>query len=62
MKLLKYDIKNTGMRERSKKCRPFRRCSNLKDYLIKTNRYIYRSTYMNLTITTNQKPIIDTQN
>ena len=36
-------------------------CLNLIDYLYKTNRYSYRSTYMNKMVTTNQKPITDTQ-
>ena len=31
------------------------------DYQFKTNRYSYRSKYMNPMVTTNQKPITDTQ-
>ena len=36
-------------------------CLNLNDYLFKTSRYSYRSTYMNPTVTANQKPAMDTQ-
>lgn len=36
----------------------FRICLNLNDYHLKMHRYSYRSTYVNLTVTTNQEPII----
>ena len=36
-------------------------CLNLNDYYFKTSRYNYRSAYMNLMVTTNQKPTINTQ-
>ena len=52
----KYDIKNkmqgTGIKYKS-----FRMCLNLNDNKLKTIRYSYKSTYMNQTIITNQKPI-----
>ena len=47
--------------EGSKKRRSSRMHLNLKDYLFKTTRYSYRSTYMNPIITKNQKSTIDTQ-
>ena len=34
---------------------------NLNDYQFKASRYNYGSTYMNPMVTTNQKPMIDTQ-
>ena len=37
---------------------PFRICLNLNDYQLKTHRYSYRSTYVNLIVTTNQEPTI----
>lgn len=33
-------------------------CLNLNDYQLKIHRYSYRSTYVNLTVTTNQEPTI----
>ena len=44
----------------SKRCRSFRMCLNLKDYLSKS-RNSSKETYMNPMVTTNQKPKIDTQ-
>ena len=44
-----------------KKCRTFRKCLSLNGNQLKTSRYNYRSTYINLMVTTNQKPTIDTQ-
>ena len=35
--------------------------SNLRDYQPKINAYIHRLLYMNFMVTTNQKPIVDTQ-
>ena len=54
--------KTQNVGEGSKKCRLFRICLNLNGYEFKTSRYSYRSTYVNLMITTNQKPTIDTWN
>ena len=34
-------------------------CLNLNDYQFKASRYSYRSTYMNIMVTTNQKSKID---
>ena len=36
-------------------------CLNLNDCQFKTSGYSYQSTYMNLMVTTNQKPSIHTQ-
>ena len=36
-------------------------CLNLNDDQFQISRYNYRSTYVNAMVTTNQKPIIDTQ-
>lgn len=33
-------------------------CLNLNDYQLKIHRYSYRSTYVNLTVTTNEEPTI----
>ena len=59
MKMYKMTSKTQSVGEGSKIYRSFRMCLNLKDYLFKTNSY--RSGYMNPMVTTNQKPIIDTQ-
>lgn len=45
-----------------KKCRCFAMCLNLSNFISKTSRFSYESTYMNPMITTNQKPAIVTKN
>ena len=39
----------------------FKMCLNLENYQIKTSIYNYTSTYMDPTVSTNQKPTIDMQ-
>ena len=53
--------KTKSKEEGNKKCRSFRICLNLNNYWFKASRYTYGSTYMNSIVTTNQKPITDTQ-
>ena len=43
-----------------KKCRCFAMCLNLSNFISKTSRFSYESTYMNPMITTNQNPATDT--
>ena len=43
------------------KSRYLRMCLNLNDYKFKTGRYVYRSTYMNSMVSTNQNPQLYTQ-
>ena len=60
---VKHNIKNTKCGGKGvKKCRFFRMYLNLNDSQFKSSRYNYGSTYINLMVTTNQKPTIDTQN
>ena len=54
-------LKNTKCWGRELKCRCFRMCLNLNDYQLKSHRYNYESTYLNPTLTTNQKPAKDIQ-
>ena len=44
---VKYDIKNTKFRGEQLKHKSFRMCLNLNDYMFKTSRYSFLSTYMN---------------
>ena len=46
---------------RGKKCRSFTTCLNMNDYQFKASRYSYGSTYLNSTVTTNQKYTTDSQ-
>ena len=39
----------------------FKMCLNLENYQLKTSIYNYTSTYMDPTVSTNQKPTIDMQ-
>ena len=57
---VKYDIKNKMWRRRVRNVDHLE-CLILKDYLFKTSRYNYTSTYINPMITTNQKPSTNTQ-
>ena len=40
----------------------FRMCLNLNDHQINMDCYLHRTLYMNIMVTTNPKPMIDTQN
>lgn len=59
MQTIILNTQNAG--EGSKNCRFFRMCLNLNNFLFKTSRRSYISTYMNPMVTTNRTPIIDTQ-
>ena len=61
MKMYNMTSKTQNMGEQSKQCSSFSICLNLNDYQYKTSRYSYRSTHMNLMVTSNQKPTTDTQ-
>ena len=45
------------MGEGSRKCSSFKLCFNLNDNQLKSSRYSYRSTYMNLKVTKNPQQI-----